>query len=161
MKFLQFLHVNSGPSDPGSFERHSFCDSAFLPMRFLKKMARVNEEHVEKRTSTWQWNHRISEHLIAKLREYKKRWTIKLSTLTRTSLLCTRSYESEWLNGFLTVLFNLRSLVAALFKSKKNGRWLAWSCCCWSVSMSIKNPSSCAQANNIGKTADNVKKKNW
>ena len=25
--------------------------------------------------------------------------------------------------------------------------------------MSIKNPSSCAQANNIGKTADNVKKK--
>ena len=79
-------------------------------MRFLKKMARVNEEHVEKRTSTWQWNHRMSEHLIAKLREYKKRRTIKLSTLTRTSLLCTRSYESEWLNGFLTVLFNMKEV---------------------------------------------------
>ena len=24
--------------------------------------------------------------------------------------------------------------------------------------MSVKNPSSCAQANNIGKTADNVRK---
>ena len=31
----------------------------------------MNEEHVEKRTSTWQWNHRMTEHLIAKLREYK------------------------------------------------------------------------------------------
>ena len=71
LKFLQFLHVNSGPSDPGSFERHSFCGSAFLSMRFVKKMAQVNEEHVEKRTSTWQWNHRMTEHLIAKLREYK------------------------------------------------------------------------------------------
>ena len=38
-------------------------------MRFLKKMAQVNEEHVEKRTSTW--NHLMTEHLIAKLREYK------------------------------------------------------------------------------------------
>ena len=87
-------------------------------MRFLKKKAQVNEEHVEKRTSTWQWNHRMTEHLIAKLREYKNEMAriIKISTLTRTSLLCTRSYESEWLNGFLTVLFTLRNLVAALLK---------------------------------------------
>ena len=93
----------------------------------------------------------------------KTRWIIKISTLTRTSLLCTRSYESEWLNGFLTVLFNLRSLVAALLKSKKNRRGMAWSCCCWSMSMSmsIKNSSSCAQANNIGNTADNVKTNWW
>ena len=91
----------------------------------------------------------------------KTRWIIKISTLTRTSLLCTRSYESEWLNGFLTVLFNLRSLVAAPLKSKKNGRWVAWSCCCWSMSMSIKNPCSCAQANNIGKTVDDVKTNWW
>ena len=40
-------------------------------MHFLKKMVLMNEEHVEKRTSTWQWNHRMTEHLIAKLREYK------------------------------------------------------------------------------------------
>ena len=93
------------------------------------------------------------------LRNYeniKTRWAIKISTLTRTSLLCNRSYESE-----LTVLFNSRSLVAALLKSKKNGQWVAWSCCCRSMSMSIKNPCSCQQANNIGKTADNVKTIWW
>ena len=27
-------------------------------------------EHVEKRTLTWQWNHSMTEHLIAKLQEY-------------------------------------------------------------------------------------------
>lgn len=40
-------------------------------MRFLKKMAQVNEEHAEKRTSNWQRNHLMTEHLIAKLGEYK------------------------------------------------------------------------------------------
>ena len=40
-------------------------------MRFLKKMAQVNKEHVEKRTSNWQWNHLMTEHLIAKLGEYE------------------------------------------------------------------------------------------
>ena len=56
---------------------------------------------------------------------------------------------------FVLRLFSLRSLVTALLKSK-SARWVAWSCCCWSMSMSIKNPCSCAQANSIGKTADNV-----
>ena len=62
-----------------------------------------------------------------------------------------------------TVLFTLRNLVAVLLKSKKNRRGMAWSCCCWSMSMStsIKNSSSCAQANNIGNTADNVKTNWW
>ena len=32
-----------------------------------KKMAQVNKE----RTVTWQWNHRMTEHLLTKLREYK------------------------------------------------------------------------------------------
>ena len=40
-------------------------------MRFLKKMAQVNEEHVEKKTSNWQLNHLMTEQLIAKLRECK------------------------------------------------------------------------------------------
>ena len=52
---------------------------------------------------------------------------------------------------FFVRLFSLRSLVAALLKSKKSRRWVAWSCCC--CSMSIENPCSCAQANNIGKAA--------
>ena len=66
----------------------------------------------------------MTEHLIAKLREYKNEMDYQNIDFKK-DVVTIYSYDSEWLNGFLTVLFNLRSLLAALLKSKKNGRWVA------------------------------------
>ena len=49
----------------------------------------------------------MTGQLTAKLKEFKNEMDYQNIDLNK--LLCTRIYESEWLNGFLTVLvvFNL------------------------------------------------------
>ena len=66
-------------------------------------MAQANEqeEHVQKRTSSWQWNHSMTQHPIAKLQEYKNEMDYK---------------NIDFNKGVVTMYSQLQELMAERFR---------------------------------------------
>ena len=70
LKFLQFLYVNSGPSDPGSFERN-FGRFSVLSHALCVESGAGERRACGKKNVNLAMESLMTEHVIAKLRGYK------------------------------------------------------------------------------------------